>query len=153
MWYTWTFYTNEKQNLLFTVLESNTLHTVGEEHAILTDWKIWKILTKTLKNFLIDNHYKTICVSVRMTCSSPTVYSSGSGEGRGGEGGNAIPSSAVFEDYLFWHFWHLTLNVYTFFVSRRSAVESFCFLDSNTTVTIVGFMENSLLRICEWESV
>ena len=43
----------------------------------------------------------------------------------------------------------LTIHVIVIFVSRRSAVEGFCFPDSNTTVTIVGFMENSLLRICE----
>ena len=32
-----------------------------------------KILTALLKHFLIDNHYKTIFVSVRNEYSSPTV--------------------------------------------------------------------------------
>ena len=63
----------------------------SEEHAILTDTKnsfIMVVLEKKILNFsqnllskarlkiffLIDNHYKTIFVSVRIACSSHTVF-------------------------------------------------------------------------------
>ena len=75
--------------ILFSFASRPAYCTAYEEHAILTDtkqvlqWLSLRIFLKfsqnflskaRLKKFLIDNNYKTFFVSVRIVCSSCTLY-------------------------------------------------------------------------------